>query len=68
MIPSFSPNAPQDLGVEKVELDDLLARADFITLHTPMTPQTKKYFVGGKSRQNQKGRANRQLRARRARR
>ena len=29
------------LGVEKVELDELLAQADFITLHTPMTPQTK---------------------------
>jgi D-3-phosphoglycerate dehydrogenase len=28
------------LGVEKVELDELLKRADFITLHTPMTPQT----------------------------
>jgi len=30
-----------DLGVEKVELDALLARADIITLHAPMTPQTK---------------------------
>jgi D-3-phosphoglycerate dehydrogenase len=29
------------LGVEKVELDDLLKRADVITLHTPMTAQTK---------------------------
>ncbi len=25
------------LGVEKVELADLLARADIITLHTPLT-------------------------------
>jgi D-3-phosphoglycerate dehydrogenase / 2-oxoglutarate reductase len=30
-----------DLGVEKVELDELLARADFITLHTPLTDQTR---------------------------
>ncbi|CAN0486524.1 unnamed protein product, partial [Phaeothamnion confervicola] len=30
-----------ELGVEKVELDDLLRRADFITLHTPMTEKTK---------------------------
>ncbi|HYG30400.1 MAG TPA: phosphoglycerate dehydrogenase [Allosphingosinicella sp.] len=30
-----------DLGVEKVELDELLARADFITLHTPLTEQTR---------------------------
>jgi D-3-phosphoglycerate dehydrogenase / 2-oxoglutarate reductase len=29
------------LGVEKVELDDLFARADFITLHTPLTDATK---------------------------
>ncbi|MGE0407998.1 MAG: phosphoglycerate dehydrogenase [Amphiplicatus sp.] len=30
-----------ELGVEKVELDALLARADIITLHTPLTEQTK---------------------------
>jgi D-3-phosphoglycerate dehydrogenase len=30
-----------ELGVEKVVLDDLLARADFITLHTPLTDQTR---------------------------
>lgn len=29
------------LGVEKVELDQLFPRADFITLHTPMTEQTR---------------------------
>jgi D-3-phosphoglycerate dehydrogenase len=29
------------LGVEKVELADLLSRADFITLHTPLTDQTR---------------------------
>jgi D-3-phosphoglycerate dehydrogenase len=30
-----------EIGVEKVELDDLLARADFITLHTPLTEKTR---------------------------
>ena len=30
-----------ELGVEKVDLDELLARADFITLHTPLTEQTR---------------------------
>jgi len=30
-----------ELGVEKVELDQLLGRADFITLHTPLTDQTR---------------------------
>jgi D-3-phosphoglycerate dehydrogenase len=39
--PFLSPERALDLGVEKVELDDLLARADFITLHVPMTAQTK---------------------------
>ncbi|ACK50341.1 D-3-phosphoglycerate dehydrogenase [Methylocella silvestris BL2] len=39
--PFLSPDRAFDLGVEKVELDELLARADFISLHTPVTPQTK---------------------------
>lgn len=30
-----------DLGVEKVDLDDLLRRSDFITLHTPLTEKTR---------------------------
>jgi len=29
------------MGVDKVELDELLRRADFITLHTPLTEQTR---------------------------
>jgi D-3-phosphoglycerate dehydrogenase len=39
--PYLSAERAQDLGVEKVELNDLLARADFITLHVPLTPETK---------------------------
>ena len=39
--PFLSPERAIDLGVEKVELDELLHRADFITLHTPMTDQTR---------------------------
>jgi D-3-phosphoglycerate dehydrogenase len=39
--PYLSPERAVDLGVEKVELDDLLRRADFITLHTPLTERTK---------------------------
>ena len=39
--PYLSPERAIDLGVEKVELDDLLRRADFITLHTPLTEKTK---------------------------
>jgi D-3-phosphoglycerate dehydrogenase len=39
--PFLSPERALTLGVEKVDLDTLLARADFITLHTPLTPQTR---------------------------
>ena len=39
--PYLSPERAQEIGVEKVELNDLLARADFITLHTPLTAETK---------------------------
>ncbi|MGV3456571.1 phosphoglycerate dehydrogenase [Sphingomonas sp.] len=39
--PFLSPERAVELGVEKVELDQLLARADFITLHTPLTDQTR---------------------------
>ncbi|MEX0860817.1 MAG: phosphoglycerate dehydrogenase, partial [Cucumibacter sp.] len=39
--PYLTPERARDLGVEKVELDELLARADFITLHTPLTEATR---------------------------
>jgi D-3-phosphoglycerate dehydrogenase len=39
--PFLSPERATELGVDKVELDELLARADFITLHTPLTDQTR---------------------------
>ncbi len=36
-----------ELGVEKVELDSLLARADIVTLHTPLTDQTRNVLGQG---------------------
>ena len=39
--PFLTEKRALDLGVEKAELDDLLARADFITLHTPLTDSTR---------------------------
>jgi D-3-phosphoglycerate dehydrogenase len=39
--PFLSPERAVDLGVEKVELDELFKRSDFITLHTPLTEKTK---------------------------
>lgn len=39
--PFLSPERAAEIGVEKVELDELLARADAITLHTPLTDKTR---------------------------
>jgi D-3-phosphoglycerate dehydrogenase len=39
--PFLSEERAVEIGVEKVELDDLLRRADFITLHTPLTDKTR---------------------------
>ena len=39
--PFLSPERALELGVEKVDLDELIRRADFITLHTPLTDKTK---------------------------
>jgi D-3-phosphoglycerate dehydrogenase / 2-oxoglutarate reductase len=39
--PFLSQERAVQVGVEKVELDDLLARADVISLHTPLTDKTK---------------------------
>ena len=39
--PFITPEAAARLRVELVTLPDLFARADFITLHTPLTPETR---------------------------
>ena len=39
--PFLTPEHARRIGVEKVELDELLAAADVITLHTPLTDQTR---------------------------
>ena len=39
--PYLTPERARKLGVEKVELDELLRRAEFITLHTPLTEKTR---------------------------
>ncbi len=45
---AYDPFVPADLmateGVEKVELDDLFTRADILSLHLPLTAETK-HFV-----------------------
>jgi len=39
--PFLAPERAVEIGVEKVELADLLARADIISLHTPLTDKTR---------------------------
>ncbi len=39
--PFLSPERALEIGVEKVELLDLITRSDFITLHTPLTEKTR---------------------------
>jgi D-3-phosphoglycerate dehydrogenase len=42
------PYCPDDvfqrMGVEKVELDDMLARSDYVSVHAPLTAETEKMF------------------------
>ena len=39
--PFLTEERAVEIGVEKVTLDEMLARADFITLHTPLTDETR---------------------------
>ena len=53
--PFLSPERAVELGVEKVELDELLARADFITLHTPLTDKTSNILSAENLAKTKKG-------------
>ena len=44
-----------ELGVEKTDLSELLARADIITLHTPLTDQTKNILSAAALARTRKG-------------
>ena len=46
--PFLGTEKAEKMGVEKVELDDLLQRADFITLHVPKTEQTANMITAEK--------------------
>lgn len=39
--PFLTPDMAKELGIQSVPLDELLKRADFITIHTPLTEQTR---------------------------
>ncbi|WP_298689796.1 phosphoglycerate dehydrogenase [uncultured Sphingomonas sp.] len=53
--PFLTPERAKDIGIEKVELDALLARADFITLHTPLTDQTRNILSAENLAKTKKG-------------
>ena len=53
--PYLSPERAEAIGVEKVELDDLIRRADFITLHTPLTEKTRNILSAEALRATRKG-------------
>ncbi|MFL5296032.1 MAG: phosphoglycerate dehydrogenase [Phenylobacterium sp.] len=53
--PFLSPERAVEIGVEKVELDELLARADIITLHTPLTDKTRNILSAENLAKTRKG-------------
>ncbi|MBX3565691.1 MAG: phosphoglycerate dehydrogenase [Sphingomonas sp.] len=53
--PFLTPERAVEMGVEKVDLDGLLARADFITLHTPLTDQTRNILSAENLAKTRKG-------------
>ena len=53
--PFLSPERAAEIGIEKVELDELLARADIITLHTPLTDKTRNILSGENLKKAKRG-------------
>ncbi len=53
--PFLSEERARQLGVTKVDLDELLARADFITLHVPLTDKTRNILSAENLAKTKKG-------------
>src|SRR5271163_2974596 len=53
--PFLSADRARDLGVEKVALEELLRRADFLTLHTPLTEKTRNIINADSLKLTKKG-------------
>jgi D-3-phosphoglycerate dehydrogenase / 2-oxoglutarate reductase len=53
--PFLTEERAVELGVAKATLDELLARADFITLHTPLTDQTRNILSAENLAKTKKG-------------
>ena len=53
--PYLSEENAKRMGVEKVDLDELLRRADFISIHTPMTAATRNIIGADALNKTKKG-------------
>ena len=66
MIPSCPRSAPSRWASKRSNWTSCWQRADFITLHVPLTDKTRNILSARDARQDEEGRADHQLRARRA--
>ncbi|WP_127901364.1 phosphoglycerate dehydrogenase [Solirhodobacter olei] len=53
--PFLTEERAKQIGVHKVELDELLAKADFITLHVPLTDKTRNILSKANLAKTKKG-------------
>ena len=53
--PFLTEDRAIEMGVEKVDLDNLVTRADFITLHTPLTEETRNILSRERLEKTKKG-------------
>jgi D-3-phosphoglycerate dehydrogenase len=53
--PYVPPEVFQNLGVERVELDELLTISDYVSIHSPLTPETKGMFNEAAFKKMKKG-------------
>ena len=53
--PFITQQVAADIGVELVSIDDLFARADYVSLHLPSTPQTRHFINADRLRSAKKG-------------
>jgi D-3-phosphoglycerate dehydrogenase len=53
--PFLTEERAVEMGVEKVDLENLISRADFITLHTPLTDETRNVLSRERLEKTKKG-------------
>jgi D-3-phosphoglycerate dehydrogenase len=53
--PFLTAERAVEMGVEKVDLEDLITRADFITMHTPLTDETRNILSRERLEKTKKG-------------